>query len=479
MKRFLLATLVALSLGPLTASAAETPETVPEGVVARVGDELIHFAQLNTLLNSAPVVGLSIPALGTPERNQVMVGLLDKAVSANLLYLDAIRQGKDKDPGFQEELKAFSDGIIGGLYRARYLVGDIEVTPEEIDTFYTERVVPGTEMTGRLRTGIEATIRREKFKERTASMRGRLREGIDVRIQEENLDLSEDPLRDASDVVAEYGDHRITWADVKAEMALPINALSLERRVEAVNRRVDQALMASKGREAGLEDDPVYRARVGEFRKTRLVNLHRADLIGQMEPDDEALRAYFEAHRDQIVFEERRKILMVVLKTREEAETVKARIDDGEITIYQAAMEYSIHPKAKQDLGDFGWVTKGTGFPGLDRLTFSLEPGEVGGPVESPAGWHLVEVVDMRDARFTDIEDEATRKATRRLYLKERLAQYTVDLRKNAFPVVVYEDELERLFRREAEWIAAKTREMEASPKRAQEILDELRKAVE
>ena len=98
---------------------------------------------------------------------------------------------------------------------------------------------------------------------------------------------------------------------------------------------------------------------------------------------------------------------------------------------------------------------------------------------ESPAGWHLVKVVDMQDARFTDIEDEETRKATRRLYLKEKLNDYVVGLRKNDFPVVVYDDNLKRLFEEEAKWIAAKTRDMEANPERAQQILEEMRKVVE
>ncbi len=479
MKRTLLAIITAFALGPIGGSATELPKGLPADAVAAVGDEVIRFSQLNTLLNSSPVVGLSIPALGTPERNQVMVGLLDKAITANLLYLDAVKQGKDQSPEYQEELRAFSDGIIGGLYRARYLIGDIDITPEEIEAFYKDQIVEGTEMTERLRAGIEASIRKDKFKQRTATMRERLREGIDVTPQEEHLDISEDALRSDSDVVATYGDNKITWGEVKAQLTLPINTLSRERRLEALNSTIDNRLMAQKGRAAGLENDPVYLTRVGEFRKTRLVNLHRADLIGQLEPDDKQLRDYYEAHKANIEFKERRKILMVVLETREQAEEAKAKIDGGELTIYEAAMEYSIHPDAKQNLGDFGWVTQGTGFPELDKFTFALGPDELGGPVESPAGWHLVKVVDMQEAQFTDFEDDATRKATRRLYLKEKLSDYVVGVRKSDFSVVVYDENLKRLFHEEAQWIAAKTREMEANPERAQEILDNMRKVVE
>ena len=47
------------------------------------------------MLNSSAMVGLSIPALGTPRRNQVIYTLLDKVISANLLYLDAKKNGAD------------------------------------------------------------------------------------------------------------------------------------------------------------------------------------------------------------------------------------------------------------------------------------------------------------------------------------------------------------------------------------------------
>lgn len=480
MKRFLLTTLLAALTLPGWAQSEDVPAGQPADTIARVGnDRYIRFFELNTILNSSPIVGLSIPALGTPERNEVMVTLLDKAVSSNLLYLDAVKQGKDQDPRYQRDMKEFSDAILAGLYRDRYLVGEIEVTREEVDGFFDNRIVEGTEMTQRLRTGIEATIRKEKFKERTATLRERLREGIEVRVHEENLNPADDALRDDADLVAEFGATKVAWGEVKNQFSTSDSSQFTGRRVAVVNDFVDQSLMARKGREAGLEQDPMYEARVGEFRKTRLVNLHREQLVRDMEPTEGELSEYYEQNKARIATEEKRRILMIVLATREEAQQIKDRIESGEITVFQAALDHSIDPNAKKTLGDFGWVSKGSGFPGLDELTFDLDLGELGGPVESPAGWHLVEVTDVVEASRTDIAEPETRKAARRMYIKEKLNQYVVNLRRNEFPVVVYEDNLKRLFREEAEWIAAKTREMEANPERQQQLLDELRRAVE
>ena len=49
---------------------------------------------------------------------------------------------------------------------------------------------------------------------------------------------------------------------------------------------------------------------------------------------------------------------MVVVKTREEAETIKADIESGKITMFQAAQQYSIDPDAKHTLGELGWVSQ-------------------------------------------------------------------------------------------------------------------------
>jgi parvulin-like peptidyl-prolyl isomerase len=213
--------------------------------------------------------------------------------------------------------------------------------------------------------------------------------------------------------------------------------------------------MADKVRAAGMEQDPEFVRRTAEYRKTRLINVHRTELINDWTPSDDELQGWFLEHMDSITVPEARKVQMVVLKTKQEAEDIKAQIDSGKLTMFQAAQQYSLDPNAKTTLGEMGWVSHGTGYPELDDFTFSLEPDVIVGPVESPTGWHLVKVLDVRDAQFQNIDDAATRKRTLRMYMKDRLNNYVVDLRKNRFKVVVYDDELTRQFQKEADYIAA------------------------
>ena len=138
-------------------------------VIARVGDQDITFHDLNTLLNSSAVVGLSIPALGTPERDTVRIAVLDKFISSNLLYLDAIKQGVDKDPVYQRDITRFSDSVLAGLYWDRQLAKEAEVTEEQIQTVFREKAAADDELTDDTRTQITSTLYKSQRQELMAA----------------------------------------------------------------------------------------------------------------------------------------------------------------------------------------------------------------------------------------------------------------------------------------------------------------------
>jgi parvulin-like peptidyl-prolyl isomerase len=147
---------------------------------------------------------------------------------------------------------------------------------------------------------------------------------------------------------------------------------------------------------------------------------------------------------------------MVVVKSEKEAKELKKEINSKKITMFEAAKNYSIDPNAQINLGEIGWVMQGSGFPELDKLTFSLKKDELGGPVESPAGWHLVKVLETRDALYTNIKDKNTWDTTRRMLLHEKMDRYSAELRQKKFPVTIYDDVFKQLTEKEAKKMQAK-----------------------
>jgi len=173
---------MAESVGSAEAAEATAPD---DDVIARVGDQAIRFSDINTMLNSSAVVGVSLPALGTPERDTVRITLLDRMVSANLIYLDAQKQGVDKDPEYQQALEKFRDGILAALYRDRYLGDEAKVSDAEVEAYYQKSGNPAGELTDDARTAIKAVLRKQKLVDSSAQLSARLREGVKVEINEE------------------------------------------------------------------------------------------------------------------------------------------------------------------------------------------------------------------------------------------------------------------------------------------------------
>ena len=472
-------------------TASSTPQalTAPqaEDVVALVGDQVITYTDLGTMLNSSAMVGLSIPALGTPERRQTIITLLDKVISANLLYLDALKQGVNQRPPYTEDMAKYEAAIMASMYKANVLVGDFSVSEQEVLDLYTSSINPETELTADVKLALEAKLRKQKLDKRKATLRERLREGATITIDESMMDPANDNGRTDSDSIATVNGQQIIWGEVKTMMqgadqranVSPFYVDNDAERMKRLQRHIDNTLMVSKARAAGLEQTPEFAQRTAEYRKTHLINVHRSGLAKDWAPSDDALQAYYLEHMDSIVTPESRKVQMVVVATNEEAEEIKSKIDSGEITMFQAAQQYSLDPNAKRTLGEMGWVSQGTGFKELDDFTFTLEPDIVGGPVESPAGWHLVKVLDVLDGRYQNIEDPETRKRTLRMYMKEKFDNYVVGLRENTFEVVVYDDELTRRFQKEAEMIAELSREAEQEGSVTRQRQQELQKWIE
>ncbi len=102
------------------------------------------------------------------------------------------------------------------------------------------------------------------------------------------------------------------------------------------------------------------------------------------------------------------------------------RIKKGEdfATLAKALTE---DPSGKQDGGDLGYFTRDQMVPEFSEVAFTLEKGQVSGPVKTPFGWHVLKVEDKRtrqpppfDQVRGEIEQFASRKAQVDLVTKLR-----------------------------------------------------------
>ena len=78
---------------------------------------------------------------------------------------------------------------------------------------------------------------------------------------------------------------------------------------------------------------------------------------------------------------------------------LKERIDNG-VKFDELARLHSEDASASKG-GDLGWINPGDTVPDFEKAMNALQPGEVSAPVQSPFGWHLIQVLERRDQDVT------------------------------------------------------------------------------
>jgi len=96
---------------------------------------------------------------------------------------------------------------------------------------------------------------------------------------------------------------------------------------------------------------------------------------------------------------------------------LKERIDNG-VKFDQLARQHSDDASAAKG-GDLGWINPGDTVPEFEKAMDALKDGEVSEPVQSPFGWHLIQVLERRTQ---DVTQERQR-LTARQAIRERKAE--------------------------------------------------------
>jgi peptidyl-prolyl cis-trans isomerase SurA len=121
---------------------------------------------------------------------------------------------------------------------------------------------------------------------------------------------------------------------------------------------------------------------------------------------------------------------------------LKARLDNNAAKFEDLAKLYSNDLSAGKG-GDLGWVYPGDTVPEFERAMNALRPGQVSEPVESPFGYHLIEVIErkteevsrerqrliarqaLRDRKLEDAYEDWLRQLRDRTYVEYRLDDTT------------------------------------------------------
>ena len=150
------------------------------------------------------------------------------------------------------------------------------------------------------------------------------------------------------------------------------------------------------------------------------VELNSADLAKDAQPTDEELKEFYKERESQFhVPEERRSrhILIAVKegadeeainKAREKANEIRKKLLDGG-DFAKLAGEYSDDPGSSKLGGDIGFFGHGNLDPAYEKALFDLKVGEISEPVLSSFGFHIIKLEEIRAEKtksFDEVKDE-------------------------------------------------------------------------
>jgi len=90
----------------------------------------------------------------------------------------------------------------------------------------------------------------------------------------------------------------------------------------------------------------------------------------------------------------------ILVGSKEKAEELKAKIDEGE-DFSTLAEQFSECPSKKRG-GDLGWFGKGSMVRPFEVAAFTAEEGDIVGPVKTEFGWHLIYVYEIQEEASMD-----------------------------------------------------------------------------
>ena len=84
--------------------------------------------------------------------------------------------------------------------------------------------------------------------------------------------------------------------------------------------------------------------------------------------------------------------------------------------------------------GDLGWLSPGDTVPEFEKAMDALKPGETSGPVRSPFGWHLIQVLERRNQDMSQQQQRLqARMSLRAQKADEAYQEWLRQLRDKAF----------------------------------------------
>ncbi len=229
-------------------------------------------------------------------------------------------------------------------------------------------------------------------------------------------------------------------AQQATELKLTVSNDEIDRAIEQIKHDygLNDSQLRDELRKQGLTM-PVYRQNTKrEILKYRVLNIAVGSKINV---GDSEVQSYYDRHMKSANVQVRASHIFItipddadnatVLEREKLAKSLLARAQHGE-DFAKLAREYSEDTGTRAEGGDLGFIGRDILPKPLEELLFSMNVGDIRGPVRADRGFHIIKLVDKRakDAKpFAEVQEDI-RIRLRQREMERQTKIYLGDLRK-------------------------------------------------
>ncbi|MDO8436956.1 MAG: peptidyl-prolyl cis-trans isomerase [Nitrosomonadaceae bacterium] len=181
---------------------------------------------------------------------------------------------------------------------------------------------------------------------------------------------------------------------------------------------IAEEVIAQEALKKGLDKDPEIIAQLEIARQTALVRAYQIDYIKTHPVSDEAMRKEYDALKAQMGDKEY-KARHVLVATEAEAKNIIASIKKG-AKLDKIAQEKSTDTGSKSKGGELEWSPAGNYVAPFAEALTRLNKGQLTEqPVQTPFGWHVIRLDDVRPLKippFEEIKNNLTQRVLQRQF---------------------------------------------------------------
>lgn len=184
---------------------------------------------------------------------------------------------------------------------------------------------------------------------------------------------------------------------------------------DEINQRIDYQIniftqqygsVANIEKIYGMSIDRIKRELRDEVRKSLMSQRLQEKNFGKVQATRREVEKFFNTYKDSIGLIPEKVTIYHIFQNPKASAKLKKKFYDKALALLDSikagkdfselARKYSDDPGSAAQGGDLGFVKKGVFYPEFEEAAFKLNVGEISGVVESPVGFHIIQMLEKR-----------------------------------------------------------------------------------